>query len=126
MPRSLDPRDDVTRDPLDGYQARSWKTYPISMEEGQRLPTIGAHGEFLGCLLDSPLTAGIAQQDSYLPERMIFFDYEQMGAGHTVYGTGSIMRLTETYEGHPADRLCFVSYEGLEQEPPTYMLYIEV
>jgi len=126
MPRSLDPRDDVTRDPLDGYQPRSWKTYPISMEEGQHLPTAGAHEEFLGCPLDSPLTVGIAQQDSYLPERMIFFDYEQMVAGHTVYGTGSVMRLTDTYQGHPAGKICFVSYEGLDLDPPTYLLYIEV
>lgn len=110
--------------PLDGYQPRSWSTYSIDFDESYNLPT-GRPEELLEALAESDMTKAFAETDGYDPSGMFFFDYEQMAAGRTPYGTGPLLALTDTYRDHEVGKLAFVSYEGMDEDPPTYLLFVE-
>lgn len=111
--------------PLDSYAPRSWEAVQISIKEGHDdLPTEKAEG-FVECPGESPIAEAAAKLDDYDPDRMFFYDFEQIAAGHTPHGSGPLMRLTEEYRGHEAGKLCFVTYEGMELDPPMFMLYLE-
>ena len=67
----------------------------------------------------------LAEDPSYNPDKMFYADFEQAAAGHTEYGTGPLMRLDEEWNGHPVDSLVFLSYEGLDEDPAVYTLFVE-
>jgi ABC-type nitrate/sulfonate/bicarbonate transport system substrate-binding protein len=110
---------------LTNYKARSWSTYQITWEEGEMLPTRSAMGEFVEILADSPIAVKLAEADDYDASTMFFVDFEQAAAGHTEHGTGPLMRLTEELWGHPPEALVFLSYEGLDEIPALYTLFVE-
>lgn len=111
--------------PLDGYAARRWSTYVVTPAEGQLMPFEPTDNEFLICSADSDMARALAEQESYNPAAMFFSDFEQLAAGHNVYGVGPLVRLADEYEGHPAGKLAFVSYEGMENDTPEYTIFIE-
>lgn len=111
--------------PLTDYTARSWSTYNITWIEGEDLPTRSAQGEFVELKADSIIAEKLAEDPSYNPDKMFYADFEQAAAGHTEYGTGPLMRLDEEWNGHPVDSLVFLSYEGLDEDPAVYTLFVE-
>ena len=110
---------------LTNYETRSWSTYPITLEECATIPTVAIPGEFNEMVAESVVAAELGDRPNYDPTRMFFVDFEQAAAGHTVYPAGLLMRLSGEYEGHEAGKLAFVSHEGLDEEPPTYLFWVE-
>lgn len=111
--------------PLTEYAPRSWSTYRITWEEGEMLPTESAIGDFVEINADSPIAIKLAEADDYDASTMFFADFEQAAAGHTEHGTGPLMKLADELWGHPVGKLVFLSYEGLDEEPALYTLFVE-
>lgn len=115
----------TTNSPLDGYDARSWSTYVIDITEGIGLPTRPLSQNLVGMNSDSPEALRLAESENYDASRYFFYNFEQMSAGFNVYGCGPLCELESEYEGHPEGKLLFVSYEGMENDPPSYTLFIQ-
>lgn len=111
-------------DPLADYVPKSWSTYRITPDEGHDLPTEKVEG-LVECGAESEMAKSLAELDTYDPEKMFFFDFEQMAAGHTAYGYSMVLRLTDDYRGHLAGKLAFVTYEYMADDPPMFCLYLE-
>lgn len=114
-----------TSNPLDGYEPRSWSTYTITTEEGFSLPTQSTENEFIQITSESPMALKMAEEEDYDASTMFFYDFEQIVAKHNVYGVGPLMALRGEYEDHPIGKLCFVSFEGMENDPPNYTFYVQ-
>lgn len=111
--------------PLDGYTPRSWSTYIVDIVDGMGLPTRPLTEKLVSVLSDSPIAAALAETEDYDPTVYFFYDYEQVVTGHDVHGAGPLCELADAYEGHPEGKLCFVSYEGMENDPPNYTFFVE-
>lgn len=115
----------VDPSPLDGYDHRSWSTYIIDIPAGMVLPTRPLSQNLVGMNSDSPEALRLAEEPDYDASRYFFYNFEQIAMGHNVYGCGPLCELADEYEGHPEGKLLFVSYEGMENDPPTYVLYVQ-
>lgn len=112
-------------EPLDGYKPRSWSTYIVNIVDAMGLPTRPLTVKLVSLAAESGMAKAVAELDGYDPNIHFFYDFEQVVSGHDAYPCGPVCELASEYEGHGEGKLCFVSYEGMGNEPPTYVFYVE-
>lgn len=112
-------------EPLEGYVPHSWSTYIVNITDGMLLPTRPLTNGLVTIDAESASAVALANGDEYDVTTMFFFDFEQLNAGHNVYGCGPLCELDAEYEGHAEGKLCFVSYEGMENDPPNYNFFVQ-
>ena len=119
MPEETEPRS-----PLEGYEPKSWNTYDITPEDAAQMPVAPVRG-VVEIQSSSEMIRAAAQRADYDPSRYFFYDYEQVMAGHTPYGFSTLLWLQKEFMGHAPGKWAFVTYEGMDEDPRHYTLFIE-
>ena len=102
---------------IQNYQTRKWKTYKMPALDQSSWPkmTDVTKEEVFWLNSDSELAAEIGDR----PNRF-YVDLELVAAGlNPLLGT-SFYKLTEDWHDHKAGSLVMETYEGVEEEPPSF------